>query len=261
MMVNDELSIASITKGLSTEFIGRQVAYYPSTGSTMDIAKQLAHEGAPEGTIVIVDEQSAGKGRLRRSWVAPPGSSILLTILLRPRFTDLPMLTIAASLAVARAIEDTTDLTTKIKWPNDVLIAGRKVAGILLESDVRGESVEYTTVGIGLNVNFDANSFPEIASRATSLMTEVGKPVSRLLVLRSLLENFEAYYLSIRRGDPIHLEWKQRLETIGRWIRVTGVDHVEEGYAESVDEHGRLLLRHADGTTAQILAGDVTLRT
>ncbi|MBI2864392.1 MAG: biotin--[acetyl-CoA-carboxylase] ligase [Chloroflexi bacterium] len=259
-MTGDDLTFSSITSGLATRFMGRQVACYPCIGSTMEVAKQLAREGAPEGAIVVADEQIAGRGRLQRSWIAPPGSSILLAVLLRPRLSDLPKLTIAASLAVVRAVEETTNLTAKIKWPNDVLVAGRKVCGILLESDVRGETVEYTTVGIGLNVNFDVSPFSEIASMATSLMTEVGLPVSRLSVLRSLLQHFEAYYLAVRRGEPIQREWQERLETIGRWIRVTGVDRIEEGYAEAVDKDGRLLLRRADGTTAQILAGDVTLR-
>lgn len=261
MMINDELSHASITRDLKTEFVGRNVVYHPSTTSTMDLARQLARDGAPEGTIVLADEQTAGKGRLRRAWIAPPGASLLVTILLRPHFRELSRLTIAASLAVAHAVEDATGLSAGIKWPNDVLVGGKKICGILLESDIRAESVEYTTVGVGLNVNFDAHAFPEIATTATSLMTELGKPVSRLQVLQALLHHFERYYLAIRRGEPIHLEWKQRLETLGRWIRVTGVERVEEGYAESVDEDGRLLLRHSDGTTAQILAGDVTLRT
>ncbi|MDO8670541.1 MAG: biotin--[acetyl-CoA-carboxylase] ligase [Dehalococcoidia bacterium] len=263
MTTTDDLTTAAITNGIlqgRTAFIGRQVLYCPGTNSTMDVARQLANDGSPEGTIVLTDEQTTGRGRLRRSWVSPPGANILLTVLLRPRLAELPMLTIAASLAVAHAIEETTNLTAMIKWPNDVLVAGRKVCGILLESDVRGETVAFTTVGIGLNVNFDANAFPEIAATATSLMTEVGRPVSRLLVLRSLLQHLENYYLSVRRGEPVHLEWGQRLETIGRWIRVTGVDHIEEGYAEAVDEEGHLLLRRADGTLAQIFAGDVTLR-
>jgi BirA family biotin operon repressor/biotin-[acetyl-CoA-carboxylase] ligase len=255
-----DISSASLRSKLKTRFIGRNILYYPVITSTMDEARVAAAEGAEEGTIVLADEQTAGKGRLKRQWFSPPGDSILLSIILRPELAHLSQLTMVAALAVAQTIEKVTGLGPAIKWPNDVLIEGRKVSGILIESQVQGGQVKCAIVGIGLNVNLDPSALPQTAIPATSLRAATGHEVSRLEVLTSLLQGFEELYQGLRRGEPIHQRWMGRLETLGKKVRVSLGDRVEEGYAESVDERGNLVLRRPDESLVTIVAGDVTLR-
>jgi BirA family biotin operon repressor/biotin-[acetyl-CoA-carboxylase] ligase len=165
-----------------------------------------------------------------------------------------------AALATSRCIEKATGLKTTIKWPNDVLVKGKKISGILTESALRGQSVDWAVIGIGINVNFDPKAYPEIADIATSLSVELGKEVSQLEVLLHLLNEVEFFYLALRRDEPVHEEWRSKLETLGKVVQVkTGTD-VEKGYAESVDEDGALMLRRSDGTLVRIVAGEVTLR-
>ena len=254
-----DVSRDAIIQGLTTTFVGRQLLYFTSVPSTMDAARKAARDGAIEGTVVIAEEQTRGKGRLRRAWINPRGVAAV-SIILRPTMSQLTRLTMVASLATSRCVERATGLKTAIKWPNDILIGGRKVSGILSESAIRKGSVDWAIVGIGINVNFDPAAYPEIADTATSLSSELGTEVSQLEVLLHLFQEMEALYLGMRRGDPVHLEWASRLETLGNTVRVKSGSHVEEGYAESVGSDGSLLLRRPDGSLAQILAGDVTLR-
>jgi BirA family biotin operon repressor/biotin-[acetyl-CoA-carboxylase] ligase len=174
--------------------------------------------------------------------------------------SQLLRLTMVASLATSRAIERATGLKSTIKWPNDVLINSKKVSGILTESALRGQSVDWAVIGIGINVNFDPKAFPEIADIATSLSNELSKEVSQLDVLLSLLREIELFYLALRRGEPIHEEWRSCLETLGRMVQVKSGNDVEEGYAESVDSDGSLLLRRPDGSLARFITGEVSLR-
>ncbi len=259
-METDRLSTESIRGAIDTKLIGRNILYYPTTASTMDVAKQAAKDGAAEGTVIIADRQTAGRGRLKREWLAPTGSSLLLSILLYPEPEILRRLTMVACLAVSRGIEQVTGLKADIKWPNDVLINNRKVSGILSEADISGDSIRYAIVGIAINVNLDTNAIPEIAGTATSLSMELGRKVSRLKVLVALLNEFDSLYAALQRGEPICQQWRQRLETIGRRVTVRCGDEVQQGYAEDVDENGNLLLRHDDGSLSTIAAGDVTLR-
>jgi BirA family biotin operon repressor/biotin-[acetyl-CoA-carboxylase] ligase len=251
---------AFLKRELRTKFIGKNILYYAVTSSTMDMAKQAIRDGAAEGTIVIADHQTAGRGRLGRQWLSPPDSNILLSIILHPNLKQLPRLTMVAALAVARSIEKLTGLEPAIKWPNDVLIDGKKVSGVLIESDVQGDTVNYAIVGIALNVNLDPSSIPEISETATSLKQVLGREVSRFHVLESLLGEFEKLYQALRRGEPIDSEWRRRLETLGKKVAVRCGDELKEGYAESVDDEGNLLLRCPDGSMVTIAAGDVTLR-
>ncbi len=194
-MTEDSLFPASITKDLEARFVGQRVLYYPSLTSTNDIAKQEAQQGAAEGTVIITDEQVGGRGRLKRAWLSPRGN-IALSVILYPSLSYLPSLIMLASLAAVHSIEAATGLKSQIKWPNDVLINGRKVCGILIESDVQGNIVNYTIIGIGINVNLRLNDFPEIQSIATSLSDEMGGDVSRVSVIRCLLVEIEKLYLA-----------------------------------------------------------------
>jgi BirA family biotin operon repressor/biotin-[acetyl-CoA-carboxylase] ligase len=162
-----------------------------------------------------------------------------------------------ASVAVVHCIREATGLGPAIKWPNDVLIRGKKVCGILTESQFRGEEPDYAIVGIGLNVNAAPAALPDWAYPATSLSAELGRRVPLAGLLRRLLQELEKLYLA--EADPVFQEWRACLETLGRRVRIRGHDTAEEGVAEAVDEQGRLLLRHPDGSLSRIAAGDVTL--
>jgi len=258
-MVEDNLSPASITSNLGTHFIGQKVICYPSLTSTMEVAKQEAQLGAVEGTAVIADEQTAGRGRIERVWLSPKGS-LALSIILYPSVVNLSSLIMLASLAVVHSIEAVTGLRSQIKWPNDVLVNGRKMCGILIESSVRANIVDYAIIGIGINVNFRLADFPEIQSSATSLSAELGRGVSRLRVIRRLLVEIERLYLALQAGGAIYEEWRDSLVTVGRRVRVKSGKTVYEGVAESVAKDGSLLLRHSDGSLTKIVAGDATLR-
>lgn len=258
-MAGENLSPALITANLGTRFIGRRVLYYPQVTSTMDIARQVAQRGASQGTVVVADEQTAGRGRVKRIWLSPKGS-IALSIILHPLIHYLPYLSMLASLAVVHSLKTVIGQQAQIKWPNDVLINGKKVCGILIENDVQKEVVNYAIIGIGLNANFRAADFSEIAAIATSLSDAAGREVSRLEIIRSLLVEIENLYLTLPTGETIYQEWRSRLVTLGRKVQVKSGITTLVGIAESVFEDGSLQLRQADGSTMRIVAGDVTLR-
>ncbi len=254
-MQKETLSSVSISKGLKSRFIGQRVLYYHSVTSTNDIARREAQRGVPEGTVVIAERQTAGRGRMERVWHSPRGN-IAISLILHPDLLFLPSLIMLASLAVSHSIQVVTGIKTQIKWPNDVLINGKKVCGILIESDLQGSKVNYSIIGIGINVNINLADFPEIQSIATSLSSELGREVSRLALIRSLLVEMEKLYLS----GSIFEEWRDNLITLGKRVRATSGETVSEGIAESVNRDGSLLLRGADGSITRIVAGDVTLR-
>ena len=257
-MTEDNLSSEAISQGLKTRFVGQRVIYYPSITSTIDIAREEARQGAAEGTVIIADEQTGGKGRLKRAWLTPEGN-IALSIVLYPGLSCLPSLIMLASLAVVHSIEAVTGLKSQIKWPNDVLINGKKVCGILIESDVQGNTVNYAVIGIGINVNLRIADFPEIQPIATSLSDELGREVSRLSIIRHLLVEIERLYLALSTGGSIYEEWRDGLVTLGRKVCVKTGENIYEGVAESVARDGSLLLRGLDGNLTRIVAGDVTL--
>lgn len=257
--MEDSLSSAAITDSLATRFIGQRVIYYPRLTSTMEVAEQEAKRGAVEGTVIIADEQTAGKGRIKRTWLSPRGN-IALSIILYPGIVYLPSLIMLASLAVVYSIETVTGLKLRLKWPNDVLINGRKVCGILIESDVRGNRVDYAIIGIGINVNLRLADFPELSPIATSLADESGREVSLLDVIRRLLVEVERLYLALPSGESIYEPWRDRLVTLGRRVEVGWGKTRYEGMAESVATDGSLLLRRPDGSLTRVVAGDVTLR-
>jgi BirA family biotin operon repressor/biotin-[acetyl-CoA-carboxylase] ligase len=258
-MQEGSLSVESIQAGLNTSVIGRRVICLSSTTSTMDEARREAEAGAPEGTVLVAEEQTGGRGRFQREWVSPAGANLLLSVLLRPSLSQLPRLNMAATLAVVRAIRGVTGLSPRVKWPNDVLLGGRKTCGILIESRLEGDGVAYAAIGIGLNVNFDPGVHPELAATATSLMREMGAPVSRLETLRRLLRELDALYAALRRGGSLHQEWRGLLETLGSQVRVRWGDQSEEGVAVDVDDDGSLVLERVDGSRVALPAGEVSL--
>lgn len=255
----EDLSSLSGGPGLPTAIIGRRVLYFATIASTMDVARQQAQAGAIEGTVVIAGEQTAGRGRLKRTWLAPAGN-IALSVVLYPRMAELSSIVMLASLAVVHCIESFAGLKAQIKWPNDVLLNGRKVCGILIETDVRQGEVNHAIVGTGINVDLRPADFAEIESTATSLSVESGIAVSRPGLVRSLLIEMDRLYAVLREGGSLFEEWRNKLVTLGKHVRVTSVEGAQEGIAESVDRDGSLCLRTDDGKLVRIVAGDVTLR-
>jgi BirA family biotin operon repressor/biotin-[acetyl-CoA-carboxylase] ligase len=258
-MIEESLSAAAITDGLATRFIGHEVSCYPSLPSTNDVAKTRAQEGAKEGMVIVAEEQTAGRGRIKRRWLSPRGG-IALSIILYPPLDYLSSLIMVASLAVAGSIERVTGLKAQLKWPNDVLVNGKKVCGILVESDVRGNKVDYAVIGIGINANLKLSEFPQIAPMATSLSQELGRDVSRREIVRSLLTEAERLYLALSEGDSVFKQWRDRLVTLGQEVQVSSAEATYKGIAESVARDGSLLLRQPDGNLLKIVAGDITLR-
>jgi BirA family biotin operon repressor/biotin-[acetyl-CoA-carboxylase] ligase len=255
----DVLSAELVTAGLGTRFIGQRVIYFTRHGSTMEAARQEARRGATEGTVLIAGEQTAGKGRGKRVWLSPEGS-IALSIVLYPDVSQLPYLIMLASVATARSIEAVTGLEAQLKWPNDILIKGRKICGILIENELKGNGLAWTVIGIGINVNIRTRDLPQIADTATSLYDELGKKLSRVEIIQSLLPEFERLYLSLGDGVKIYREWRQRLVTLGKTVDVISGEEVLQGVAEDAGRDGSLLLKRNDGSISHIVAGDVTLR-
>ena len=253
------LSPESITSKLETRFVGQRVIHYASVVSTMDEARREAQRGAAEGTVIIADGQTGGKGRVGRVWLSPRGS-IALSIILYPGMSHLSSLIMIASLSVVHAIQTVTGLTARIKWPNDILINGRKVCGILIESDVRKDQVHYAIIGIGINANIRLSDCSEIQTIATSLSGELGREVSCLEMVRALMVEMEKMYRSLLSGVPVYEGWRDGLVTLGRRVQVRSGKSTLEGIAESVARDGSLMLRRQDGSLIEIVAGDVTLR-
>ena len=262
-MALNTLSPAAIRDGLGTSFVGQQVAYWPQIGSTNEEARRLAGEGAPEGLLVITEFQSAGRGRLDRDWIAPRGSSLLISILFRPEFAahQAQRLTMICGLAAVDAIESQTGLRAGLKWPNDLVIQGAKAGGILTEVGLEGTRIDSAVVGIGLNVNLDPARLPAgLRMPATSLKHELGAQVARLPLLQALLQSVERRYLALKAGQSPHQDWAASLVTLGKPVTVTSAGSVLEGVAEGVDADGALLVRLGDGRLGRGLAGDVSTR-
>jgi len=244
---------------LRTDAFGRNLIFEPIVGSTMDLARDAAHHAAPEGTLALADEQTAGRGRLGRSWLTPPAANLTFTLLLQPPASVLRQVAMMAPLAIVHAVEE-TDVRATIKWPNDVQVGGKKLAGVLIESEIEAGSTSVVLCGIGLNVNFDPRAHEETRDIATSLAVELGRNVRREPLLASLLLHFERLYVEATSGASMREAWRDRLATLGQQVRATMPDRIVEGVAEDVDETGALLVRTADNRLVTVEAGDVTLR-
>lgn len=256
-MTSEELSSPSLTVELKTRFIGHKVIYYPRVISTMDIARREARHGAAEGTVIIAGEQTTGRGRLKRQWLSPPGN-IALSIILYPHVSFLPCLVMIASLAVVYSLKAVTGLKALIKWPNDILIGGKKVCGILIENELKGVTA-CAIIGIGINVNIVPSGLNSASVAATSLKDELNREVVLADVVRQLLVEMERLYLTLPDSEYIYKAWRDKLATLGKKVTVVMGGRVLEGIAASVDEGGALWLRRDDGKLTRIVAGDVNL--
>lgn len=257
---------AAIKSRLTTNILGRRIELHPQVGSTNDLVKQAARLGEAEGLVVLAEEQLTGRGRLGRTWVAPPGCCVLCSVLLRPRFSPQQAfyVTIAAAVAIHRALRGIGSgaLSPAIKWSNDVLLNGRKVSGILSESEFSGGEWAFSVLGFGINVNLQRGQLGELRDTATSVSAELGREVDRVEVLARVLGELEGLYLLLQGGQfgTVHAEWAGALETLGRRVSIAepGRDGPVQGKAVRVDADGALVVLTDGGVERRVLAGDLT---
>lgn len=226
----------------------------------MDEAGALADAGCAEGAVVLADEQTAARGRFDRRWMGGPDDNVAFSAVLRPELSRLSQLNMAATLGVASAVERLAGVEATVKWPNDVRIGGKKLAGILIETAMDAGGLKHAVLGIGINVNLDVSAYPQIAGTATSLMAETGSPLDRVDVLRAVLEDVDDRYVEVRGGGSLTDRWASRLDTLGSTVRVRWRDSEMVGRATGVDDEGNLLLTGPDGSVRTAIAGEVTLQ-
>jgi BirA family biotin operon repressor/biotin-[acetyl-CoA-carboxylase] ligase len=260
--IPDILRQSDIGAGLKTTFIGKKIEFLPEAVSTNTLAMEMAAKGTPEGTVVIAETQSGGKGRLGRKWISPKGN-LYLSVVLRPDIPihKAPLITLTGAVAVASAIRTMCGLEAGIKWPNDILISGKKVSGLLTEMSAEQDRIRHIVLGIGVDVNMEMGELPtEVLSRTTTLAAEAGARINRTAMLHQVLRDLERWYQMFLNNDADVLEeWKKLNVTVGNRITVSGAGEALDGLAEGVDRDGRLIVRLNDGTIRTVAAGDVTI--
>jgi BirA family biotin operon repressor/biotin-[acetyl-CoA-carboxylase] ligase len=254
----DRLFALEITHGLNTKFIAKKIHYFDYLASTMDLAMQLGIQAAPNGTLVLAESQTKGRGRLGRSWFSPKYKGIYLSLILRPKISPstAPILTLLSAVSICEAIKKVVGLDAQIKWPNDVFICNKKISGILTEMNAEVDKVNFVVIGIGLNVNNDKKS---LIAQATSLREQAGQSISRILLLQELLCRIENNYflLEDKGGQGIIDKWRSFSLTLGRRVKVYCQDIHIEGQAVDIDRDGGLLIRKDSGLTQKVFSGDV----
>ena len=255
----DRLFPSEIKFQLKTKKIGEHIIYYDTISSTMDEAFRLAVDGAEEGTVICAEGQSKGRGRLGRTWSSPKGKGIDVSIILRPQVSPnaVSQITLLSAVAVCEAIKNASGLTAAIKWPNDLLINGKKCVGILTEMNAEIDRIKFVTVGIGVNVNTAAN---QLLPHATSLKNETRQNFSRVELLQEILRRIEYWYLQFQGkgfGEVVE-KWKELSSTLGKHIRIVNAGQSIEGKAIDLDEDGGLVIRQDNtGTIIKKMTGDV----
>jgi BirA family transcriptional regulator, biotin operon repressor / biotin---[acetyl-CoA-carboxylase] ligase len=261
----DLLSAEEVVPGLITERFGRRdYFYYREVDSTNNQARLLAAQGYPEGTVVVAEMQTAGRGRRGRSWFSPAGQGIYVSLILRPvlPLKEISRITLAAAVAAAETLGTVLHLHPRIKWPNDILVNGRKIVGILSEAVTDTDGIEYIVVGIGVNINNPRHGFPaDFCTAATSARAEYDHPASRIQVLRELLWQMENRYNQILAGNftPILNRVKELSVVIGQEVRLDTVSGFIEGLACDIDESGFLLVRDRFGKIHTVMSGEVII--
>jgi BirA family biotin operon repressor/biotin-[acetyl-CoA-carboxylase] ligase len=258
------LSLEKIKNGLETSFMGQRILYFEEAASTNDLAKELAEKGVEEGTVVIAETQTRGRGRLGRRWISPRGG-IWFSVILRPAVgpKDAPKIVFMAAVAIAKTIRKVLRLTAKTKWPNDVLVRNKKVCGLLAETSTSDENINFVVLGIGINANVDTNAFPrELTGSLTSLKKEAKREIPREEFLRALLKEMEHYYNDFTQGRFARIldEWKSLTDMIGRDVEVVSFDERFEGKAIDVDQDGALIVKLEDESVKRVLCADASIR-
>ena len=262
MEANKTIFLEQIEDGLATKWLGRTIHFYDKVESTNLLAAELAQEDAPEGVVVLADQQLSGRGRGSRSWHSPAGVGIYCSVILRPQVEPEKgqLITLMAGVSIAKAIERQSGLSPRVKWPNDVLINDKKVAGILLEARVSGARIGYAVIGFGINVNNGRGDLPEdIRVNASSLRMELKKTVDRGALVIEIFSELEKLYHNFQRGDVsvILEQWRHYSSTLGQRVRIWRKDKATEGLAVDLTENGGLLVRLAEGKQIVFHAGDI----
>jgi BirA family biotin operon repressor/biotin-[acetyl-CoA-carboxylase] ligase len=258
----DRLSPTEIGAALHSKCLGRRIVFESEVDSTNRLARDLAILGAVEGTLVVAESQTGGRGRKGRNWFSPPGEGIYVSLVLRPRFkpAEAPKMTLLTGVALAETLIHTVPSRITIKWPNDVLLGGRKIAGILIEVSTDIDAIDYMIVGVGVNVNTPSDRFPaDLRERATSLAAHIGHKVPRAEILGAFLDCFEQYYAMIDREGfaPVIRRWRELSDMVGRRVRVQDFDRSLQGTIDGIDDDGVLLIKTADADIQRVIAGDV----
>jgi BirA family biotin operon repressor/biotin-[acetyl-CoA-carboxylase] ligase len=264
MISAQPLQPEKIQKALDASLFGTNLLYYPSIPSTNSLAKELGAKGAPEGTLVLAEEQSAGKGRMGRRWLSQGHENLLFSILLRPRLLPdrLFVLTMVLALAASDGVEEMTGLRPLIKWPNDLYLNGKKLAGILTEVTLGGKGIHRVVLGMGLNVNWRPKKGEAMRYPATSIRAESGNVVPREALLIHILKAFEDFYQRVLSGDleSFYQRWNALSLILGRDVEVVSGEDCLKGKAVRIDHYGALIIRDEQGKDQRVLNGDVSLR-
>ncbi|MBF0522781.1 MAG: biotin--[acetyl-CoA-carboxylase] ligase [Candidatus Omnitrophica bacterium] len=254
----DKLFSHELEHRLNTKVVGRKVFYEETVSSTMDKAFELAVKGEKEGTVIAAETQTKGRGRMGRVWTSPKGQGIYFSVILRPALSpsDIARLTLLAGVAVCEAIRQVAAVDAKIKWPNDVLIKGKKAVGILTELNAESDRVRFCVIGIGINVNTPLRQLPE---NATSLKQETGKMHSRIGLAQEVLRRLDVWYdiLKMQGFPPVIERWKTLSSTLGRLVRLKDQQNELEGKAVDLDEYGGLMIQTKSGVVVKRMSGDV----
>lgn len=260
----DVMTAAEVESLLDTEWAGKKVVFYPETDSTNVRLKHLAEEGAPHGTLVVADRQTAGRGRRGRTWESPGGSCIYMSLLLRSDVApdEAPILTLVMACSIAEAMKECCGIEVEIKWPNDIVAGGKKLAGILTEMSSQIDYINHVIIGVGINGNI--RSFPEsIEKTATSLYLETGKPVKRAALIAVVMRRFEEdYQIFMQTRDMTGLleQYSRCLVNRGREVHVHESRGEYRAFAEGINERGELIVRREDGRVECVRAGEVSVR-
>jgi BirA family transcriptional regulator, biotin operon repressor / biotin---[acetyl-CoA-carboxylase] ligase len=257
------LDLNSIRQRLAAQRLGTEFHYVAEIGSTNTYARRLAEQGAREGELVIAESQTDGRGRLGRHWVSPPNVNLYISFILRPKLPPAraPQITLMAAVALAETLQSFLPVAPSIKWPNDITVKGKKLAGILTEVNCGTESVEFVILGIGVNVNYPVDLMPEeIRQRATSVLAECQNKVSREDLLWRLIQDLDRCYGEIEENGfaPLVPRWEAYFGWRGQRVRIELLDQVVFGLAKGIDHDGALLLEDEDGRLQRVIAGDVS---
>jgi BirA family biotin operon repressor/biotin-[acetyl-CoA-carboxylase] ligase len=255
----NELDVTDIKTNLETDIIGKSIYGFYTVDSTNDVARKYANKGAQDGAVIIAETQNAGKGRLKRTWISLEGG-LWLSVILRPKIP--PQKATLVTLMTANAVVETLsqyNIDAKIKWPNDVLVKGKKVCGILTEAKTKEKMIEYLILGIGINANFELSDLPEdIRGSSTTIRHVLKKDVPLDELLHRLLVHMDMYYKMLQASDfdKIVRNWKEKSDTLGRYVKIETQMESIKGIAEDIDETGALILKTDNGDFLKIFAGD-----
>ena len=257
----DKFFPSEIQYELGTKILGKKIIYKETVPSTMDAAFQLALEGSPEGTVVCAEHQTKGRGRLGRTWTSPKAKGIYVSLILRPQLppSEVARLTLLCAVAVSEAVKTASGIQPLIKWPNDLLVNDKKLAGILTELSAETDRIKFVIVGIGLNVNASLNHLP---AQSTSLKQELGFSLCRVELFQEILREIEEWYVRLDKEgfEPVLSRWKELSSTLNQRVRVVDPAGGIEGEAIDIDQDGGLLIRQDSGVVIKRMAGDVLHR-